>query len=200
MNNKKQKKAKKPRVLSYEEKHNRHYGYFSKASRVLLWAGIINVVSLLVSIIQAYTNEGSSIYFYFCFGFNDLIFKLLYNNVTYFSTSGMWLYIIIIILIAMISSAGSVLLSINAAKGKKFFLWFGFGFYIIDTLLIALCYYFGGESITSIWFMIAFHAIIIAFQCVSLYEYYKIVALAKQYGMLKAKEESEGQKDGTIKE
>ncbi len=179
----KQKRAK--RVKSYEEKHNKRYNWFTKSARILLWVGIFNVISLIVSLIQSvvYSYE---MYFYFCFAINDLIYRLLWIYIPWFQTSpGIWVYTVIIVLIAIAVTAGVTIISLRGAKGKKNWLWGGLIFMIIDTFIILLCYFFAQESDNSIWLMFSFHMVGVIGQVIAIYEYYKIIDLAKEYNMLK---------------
>ncbi len=182
---KKEKQKRTKRVKSYEEKHNRRYSWFTKSARILLWVGIFNVISLIVSLIQSVVY-GYEMYFYFCFAINDLIYRLLWIYVPWFQTSvGFWFYIVIIIAIAILVTALVTIISLWGAKGKKDWLWAGLIFMAVDTFVILLCYFFAQEDDTSLWLMFSFHMIGVVAQVIALYEYYKIIDLAKEYNMLK---------------
>ena len=60
------KKEKKP--LTYQEEHNKALDRFKKSSRLIIWVGVLNVISLLIAIINYFTQE-TTLYFYFCFGY-----------------------------------------------------------------------------------------------------------------------------------
>ena len=182
------KKSINKRPLTYEEEHNKAYDRFKKSSRLLIWVGALNVISLLISIINYFTIQ-KNLYFYFCFGFNDLIFQSLalipnfFNNMTI-------LYFIVIVLIALLSSAGAILLSVFASQGKKKYIFGSIIFYLIDTLMIIPCAFLG-ESYISILLMSVLHIVILSILIVSIYEYYKIIEIAKRYGVLKEREGDE---------
>ncbi len=185
----KRKKKEKP-VLTYEEEHNKHFWRYQKSSRVLIWAGAINFVSLVVSIIQAIVTKESSLFFYFCFGIDDVIFQAL-ALIPFFQTDvGSYFYLASIVLVAMITTAGAVLLSVFASQGKKKWLWAAVIAYAIDALLI-IASYFLGENIASIWMMFALHLIVLGFLAIAVREYYKIIEIAVKHGVIKQRNEGE---------
>lgn len=185
----KRKKKEKP-VLTYEEEHNKHFWRYQKSSRVLIWAGAINFVSLVVSIIQAIVTKESSLFFYFCFGIDDVIFQAL-ALIPFFQTDvGSYFYLASIILVAMITTAGAVLLSVFASQGKKKWLWAAVIAYAIDALLI-IASYFLGENIASIWMMFGLHLIVLGFLAIAVREYYKIIEIAVKHGVIKQRNEGE---------
>ena len=180
------KKEKKP--LTYQEEHNKALDRFKKSSRLIIWVGVLNVISLLIAIINYFTQE-TTLYFYFCFGFNDLIFQLLAMIPSFFKDFTV-LYMISIIAIALLSSAGAVLLGVFASQGKKKFLWASIIFYMVDTLFIIPCAIIG-ESYISILLMSVLHIIILAILIIAIYEFYKIIEIAKRYGVLKENKEGD---------
>lgn len=189
----KQKKKKEP--LSYKEEHNRTLERFRKSSRLLIWVGALNVISLLVSIIQ-FVIDGETLYFYFCFGSNDLIFRSL-MHVPDILNKFIALYFVIIVIIALATSAGAILLGVFASQGKKKPLFGSLIFYAIDTLLIIPCA-FVGESYISILLMSVIHVAILFIIIFAVYEYYKIIEIAKRYGVLKQSIESEEKDNASI--
>ena len=185
----KKRKKEKP-VLTYEEEHNKHFWRFQKSSRVLIWAGAINFVSLVVSIIQAIVNKESSLVFYFCFGIDDVIFQSLALIPFFQTTTGSYFYLAAIILVAIITTSGAVLLSVFASQGKKKWLWASVIAYAIDALLIIPAYFLG-ENIASIWMMFALHLIVLGFLAIAVREYYKIIEIAIKHGVIKNQNEGE---------
>lgn len=147
----------------------------------------------------------TEMFFYFCFGFNDLIFRLIYINSTWFTGNGFWLYLVIIVIIAIASSALVTVVALQAKKGRSKWLWGGLIGMIIDTLFILPCYFFAEESETSLWFMFVFHMVILVAIAMAIFMYYKIIDLAKKYGMLDFQSNQnssepilEGEKDDTL--
>ena len=190
----KRKERAKKEPLSYREEHNKAYDRFKKSSRLLIWVGALNVISLLVSIIQFATGT-NELFFYFCFGINDVIFQALANIPNFFASYTVW-YFIIIVTIALLTTTGAVLLGVFASQGKKTFLFASLIFYMIDTLAIIPCALLG-ESYISILLMSVLHVAILAIIIVSVYEYYQIIAIAEKHGVIKQKEESEGVEDAS---
>ena len=190
---KKSKKEKKP--LSYKEEHNKALDRFHKSSRLLIWVGALNVISLLVAIIQ-YTSGNGSLFFYFCFGCNDLIFQAI-ANIPNFFTNYTVLYFVIIVAIALLTTTGAVLLGVFASQGKKKWLFASLIFYMLDTLCIIPCAFLG-ETYISILSMSVIHVAILALIVVAVYEYYKIINIAERHGVLKPNNESEGENNASI--
>ena len=185
------KRDKKKRVLTYEEEHNLHYGRFQRSSHAFLWAAIINVIGLIVTIVQA-TQGQTELSFYINFASCDLIFRSL-ALIPYFNSGGEWLYIILIILVAALFSGLAIWLSVTASQGKIKLLWLELILYVVDLFVVLPCYFFFGEAESVLWAMFILHAIVIFFMVWSLYEYYRIKDLAIQHGRLK--EESEEQEN-----
>ena len=189
----KKKKKEKP-VLTYEEEHNKHFWRYQKSSRVLIWAGAINFVSLIVSIIQSIVSKDSSLFFYFCFGIDDVIFQALALIPFFQTATGSYFYIASIILVAMMTTAGAVLLSVFASQGKKKWLWASVIVYSVDALIIIPAYFLG-ENIASIWMMLGLHLIVLGFLAIAVREYYKIIEIAVKHGVIK--QQNEGEQNGT---
>lgn len=181
--------------LSYKEEHNNAYERFHKSSRLLIWAGALNVISLLVSIIQ-FTVDKETLYFYFCFGSNDLFFMAL-AHIPNFIEQYIALYFVVIVIIALLTSVGAILLGVFASQGKKKPLFGSLIFYGIDTLFIIPCAFIG-ESYVSILLMSVLHVVILSIIVFAVYEYYKVIEIARRYGVLKQNNESEGSKDASI--
>ena len=191
----KKKARKEKRPLTYKEEHNKTLDRFRKSSRLLIWVGAFNVISLLVAIIQ-YASGTGSLFFYFCFGCNDLLFQAIARIPNFFINHTI-LYFVIIVIIALITTAGAVLLGVFASQGKKKFLFGSLIFYMLDTLCIIPCAFLG-ETYISILSMSVLHVAILSIIVIAVYEYYKIINIAKKHGILKEKEESGGEQNGTI--
>lgn len=168
--------------LTYEYEHNRAYSRYRWASRLIIWIGVLNVVSLLVSIIQ-FTRGEAEPFFYFCFASNDLIFQLLLLIPNFF-LNYRWLYFLIAIIIALASTSGMVLLGVYASQGKRKALWASMIIYLIDSLLIIPCY-FVGEYAVSILLMSILHIVFLTIIAIAIYYYNKIIIIAEKYHILK---------------
>lgn len=173
---KKDKAKKEKRVLTYEEKHNRYLGNFKKFASVLIWVGVLNVVSLIVALIQAVTGQ-SAMFFTFCFGFSNLSFRLL-GLIRIFHEGWEWLYYVLVFVIAIIFSSISIIIGVFSGHAKKRFLWLGFILYTIDTLAIIPCRLFLGENDSVMWMMFLLHVIVLGFIAYAIIQYYRIVDLA----------------------
>ncbi|MDY0177972.1 MAG: hypothetical protein GX807_01185 [Erysipelotrichia bacterium] len=185
------KKQKKP--LTYVEAHNKAYWAFHKSSRILLWAGILNIAGLLIGLIQAYAEpiyiadyiEGS-ILFTALGGKTTLNFSLGFAMSAFFSRlielaalpiAG---FIVLIVIISIIFSALGVFLGVFSAQGKKWALFTGFGFYLLDTAFIVGCYLIG-EPVSFLWIFIGVHFIVLGFLCVAIFQYYHLHTIEKVY-------------------
>ena len=190
----KKKERVKKEPLSYKEEHNKALDRFKKSSRLLIWVGALNVISLLISIIQFATGS-SELFFYFCFGIDDVIFQALANIPYFFAHYTVW-YFVIIVTIALLTTTGAVLLGVFASQGKKKFLYASLIFYMVDTLTIIPCALLG-EIYISILLMSVLHVAILAIIVVSVYEFYRIIAIAEKHGVLKQNLESEGDENAS---
>ena len=184
---KREKKVREKHIPTYEEQHNYTFHRFQRYAGVMLWAGILNVASLIIVIIQAATGQGE-ITFNFCFGVSDFLFRLL-ALIPYFSAGGEWLYYVSIVLVAMAFSAGMIAIGNFARLGKIKFLWMGLIIYTLDAFFVIPSSIWLGESQLGMWIMIALHLLIIGFQLFAIIQYYKIVDLAIHYNVLKGQEE-----------
>ena len=191
---KKNKAKREKRVRTYEEQHNRAYGNFKKFSSALIWVGILNVLSLIVALIQSVTGNGA-IFFTFCFGISNLSFRLL-GLVEFFHNGGEWLYYVLIFLIAILFSAGSVLCGVFSTQAKKKYLWLGLLAYTVDMFLIIPCRVHLGENDSVMWMSLGLHIIVIGFLGYGLTLYYKIIDLAIKNKRLAPKKMESEESDG----
>lgn len=175
-------KKNKQEKLSYEEEHNKYLSRYKKASRVFIYAGAFNVVGLVISLLQS-TQNGNAMFFYFCFGFDNFLFRLLYQ-IPFLQTSGFWLYVVMMFIIAIFTSSVAILASVFASQGKKKWLNGILISYLIDVLFI-IPTYLVGEEYYSCLLMAVFHVIVMAFMGMALYYYQKIIDLALEKGIIK---------------
>lgn len=184
------KKEKKP--LTYAEAHNKAFWAFHKSSRIMIWAGVLNVAGLIVGIVQRFTEAlepaffitdtylssklgGSFFNFSLCFSTNSFVFRLF--EAMNLGDIG---FLSIIIGIAIVFTAGAVLLGVFASQGKKWALVGEVVFYILDMAMIIPCYLIG-EAIIYLWIMIGLHVIILGFLGVAIYQYYNLFTIEKIY-------------------
>ena len=186
----KNKKEKKP--LTYAEAHNKAFWAFHKSSRIMIWAGVLNVAGLIIGIVQRFTESlspsffisdtflsaklGGSFYnFSLCFSTNSFVFRLL--ETLKWADAG---FISLIIGIAILFTAGAVVLGVFASQGKKWALISEIIFYIFDMAMIIPCYLIG-EATIYLWIMIGLHVVILGFLGVAIYQYYNLFTIEKIY-------------------
>lgn len=198
---KKRKIRKSKKTLTYAEAHNRAFLAYNKASRVIIWAAILNVIGLMVAIIQqamtkfddyfvfalnsllGSTVVSSGFQFSLCYGINSFIFRLLeipFANKLGDQTLSYASYIIILVIIAILISAITVYVSVLASQGKKAALYGEIIFYILDTFMIVGCYIIG-EASEILWILIGLHVIVLFFLGMALFQYYKLFEIEKIY-------------------
>lgn len=190
MKKKQIKKEKKP--LTYVEAHNKAFWAFHKSSRILIWAGILNVAGLLISLIQTTDASILPVYFIepsylasrlvhtsynFSLGFStgSFIFRLLEGVDMHIAG-----FIALVIVIAVIFSTISIVFGVFASQGKKWALFTGFGLYLADMAMIVACYALGEPSVY-LWIMIGIHVVILAFLSVAVFQYYNLHTIEKVY-------------------
>ncbi len=191
---KKERREHSKRVKTYEEQHNAAFSRFQKFSGSLIWAGILNVVSLIIIIVQGATGaiENNAVTFNFCFGISDLTFRLL-ALIPFFTSGGEWLYYLTIVIIAMIYSTGAIFLGVMCRKGKIKALWAGAIIYLLDAFLVIPSSLWLSQSVLGMWIMVGLHVVILALQAYAIVIYYQIVDLAIHYQIINPQvEEKEG--------
>lgn len=179
---KKTKKSKKP--LTYEEAHNKAFSKYRKSSQILVWAGVLNVIGLIVAFIQL-NNEPYVFNPFLCFASNNLIIRLLMSIQSMEKLNFLWYIISTIVAIA--SGTGMIICGVFAQQGKRVPLFLGFSLYIIDMFCI-IPLNFVGESTSNLWLIAGIHVIIIAFLAIAVYEYFNIIKIALKYNKLKGEE------------
>ena len=189
---KKERKERPKRVKTYEEQHNAAFARYQKFSGALIWAGILNVVSLIIIIVQGTTGmvENNAITFNFCFGISDLTFRLL-ALIPYFSNGGEWLYYVTIVVVAMIYSTGAIFLGVMCRKGKIKALWSGAIIYLLDSFFIIPSSIWLSQSVLGMWIMVGLHIVILAIHGYAIVIYYQIVDLAVHYKRISPQVEEE---------
>lgn len=194
-------KRKKKKTLTYVEAHNKAFSIFSKASTIMIWAGVFNVFGVMLTIIQyAMTNElaatfikGSYFYgqmvsstyqFSLCFSSNTLIFRLLeiLNHSIYASTPILetHFFYAIIIVISIIFAALVSYFAILTRSGKRWAMITNGVFYALDTIMV-LPLYLLGEDISLLWITLGVHIIILFFVAIGIFEYFHLFEIEKAH-------------------
>jgi hypothetical protein len=185
-------KRKEKKQLTYAEAHNKAFWAFHKSSRILIWAGVLNMAGLLITLLQGYIDslqpqyfiEGTVLFntlmatrFNYSLGFSiDSLFNRLIEMQ---SLADVW-FVISIIAIAIVMSAFSIMLGVFASQGKKIALFGGTAFYLLDFVAIIGCYLLGEPSIY-LWIMFGLHIVILFFLLVAIFEYYNLFTIEKIY-------------------
>ncbi len=196
---KKERRGKRP--LTYLEAHNKAVRLYQKSSIFLLWAGIVNLFSIIIGIIQilassiienlpyAWPTSGFSM----GLSIQQLVNKLLLENV-----KGTLIVDFLMIIIALILSAGFALLGFYASRGKKWVLLLGSSLYVADfALMIIVCSLnLVPFNYTNYAFSIATHVVILLACIVAISQYYNVIHIEvvfKGKNALKLDEEVESE-------
>ena len=130
-----------------------------------MWAGIVSVVGLLISIVQFYTQDPANqtianVPFYFCFGTCELLF-------VWFESLGLKdnipaLFWVIVAVLTLALTAGSVLLALFASQGKKKLLITMVAAYGADWIMVLLknLFFFERDGMVGLFVSIGLHIII----------------------------------------
>ena len=177
------------RKPSYVTLHNNAVVRFQKSSRIFIWAGVVNFVGLIIGNIQYATGNLADPPFYFCFGIAN--FGL---NLIYFKTELpiVWLYVIAYA-IALLLTAGAVLLGVFSSQAKKKFLYASVIVYFVDWIFVLLAFFLAGESWMGLLFNGGIHAIITFFLVIAIYEYHNVLNIEKRFEKPKQENNEEGE-------
>lgn len=174
------------REASYVDLHNTAVIRFRRASRTFMWAGIVSVVGLLISIVQFYTQDPANqtianVPFYFCFGTCELLF-------VWFESLGLKdnipaLFWVIVAVLTLALTAGSVLLALFASQGKKKLLITMVAAYGADWIMVLLknLFFFERDGMVGLFVSIGLHIIISFFIIVAIYQYYNVLNIEKRF-------------------
>lgn len=171
----------KKKQLPYHQAHNKALNTYNKASMFLLWAGVLNILSALIGIIQSFSSDtyqwpvsGYSMSFSTQIIINFFSFDNLDMNSLYSS----------LIIIASSLLLGSIFcfLGMEAKKGKIKILIIGAILYLIDFILMFIVYAY---VVPFIWtpyaFTLATHVVILIAVAVAIYQYFNIFSIEKYY-------------------
>lgn len=187
---KRNKKIEKPKQ-SYVTLHNRAVTRYKQAAKILIWAGVLNFVGLIISIVQFYTSEDvNTIQYYFCFGVNDFLFTLLETKAS-LNTNNPVLFWIIVSVMTIGTTVGSTLISLFASQGKKKFLISCLAAYFTDWVFVFLAYFVSGETTQGLLLSGGIHIIITFFLIVAAYQYRNVLEIEKRFEKPKVEEQKE---------
>ena len=182
-------KSKKDKAkFTYAEEHNKAYSAYKKASQIGIWAGVLNVVGLLIAILQV-NFEDQIFNLFFCFGSEHLLLKGILK--TSFIQSNIPLFYVIAFASALLISAYFILTSVFAKQGKRVALMMMFIGYCVDTLMLIPLGISRLETLANLWLTGAIHAVIFLCMALAIYEYYKIIKIAITHKVLEEVKEGE---------
>ncbi|MCR5505481.1 MAG: hypothetical protein K6F07_00580 [Bacilli bacterium] len=186
-------KKKERRPRSYVAMHNAAVTRFQKASRIFIWAGVLNFVGLIIANIRFVSGDTEQMPFYFCFGISNYLFNVLHY---YTSISQVWFYIIVYAL-SVLLSAGAVYLGVKSSQPSKKALLTCAALYLVDWIFVFLAFFLAKETWIGLLFNGGIHAIISFFLIFAIYEYYNVFNIEKQF--IKPKPEVK-EEDNKVKE
>lgn len=180
---KKTKKAKRP--ITYSEAHNKAVKMYQKTSIFLLWAGVVNVLAIVIGIIQMSANslvsgEGidhiwPSSGFAMNFSGQIILNKLIITSMDSIIAD------ILMIIIAVILGGAFVAVGYFAAKGKRWLLFLGSGIYALDFGAMFFVY----QAVPMVWTNYAFtlvtHIVILIACLIAIVEYYNVIHIEKVF-------------------
>lgn len=167
----------KNRQVSYVETHNAAVLRYRRACKAFIWVGIVNFVGLIIGIIQYYIqNTGDTVPFYLCFGVCDFLFNMLAS--TSMPAALFW---VIVVLFALATTAGAVLLGVFSSQGKKILLFSMAGVYLLDWAFVFLAFFVAGESEIGLMINAGIHVVASFFVIVAIYQYYNVLNIEKRF-------------------
>ena len=181
---------------SYVQMHNGAVIRYQRASRIMVWAGVLNFVGLIISNIQFVTGQVEKIQFHFCFGISNFFFNLLRDRA---ELPDAWFYIILYG-VTLIMTAGAVLLGVYSSQAKKKVLIASIAIYFVDWIMMLLAFFTAVEpqsELMVLFFSGGIHIIITFFLIIALYEYYKVIKIEKMFEKPKKEQPvEEGKENG----
>ena len=184
--------------VSYVETHNNAVIRYRRYCKSFIWVGVINFIGLLVGIIQFYIQSSADkVPFYYCFGICDFSFNLL----SYANGLPAWLFWIIVVLIAGLTTSGAILLGLFASQGKKKVLFAMAISYLVDWIFCFLAYYVAGEEVLGLMINAGIHVVASFFVIMAIYQYYAVLNVEKRFKDIptvaetKAQEEAKGEEE-----
>ncbi len=165
---------------SYVQMHNSAVIKYQRASRIMIWAGVLNFVGLIISNIQFVMGQVEKIQFHFCFGISNFFFNLLRDKAELLDV---WFYIILYT-VTILLTAGAVLLGVYSSQAKKKVLIVSIAIYFVDWVMMLLAFFTAVEpqsELMVLFFSGGIHIIITFFLVFALYEYYNVINIEKRF-------------------
>ena len=182
-------KRKAKREIGYVAAHNRAVNLYKKTSTFLLWAGVLNVFSVIIGIIQMMANSNLVVNeqaynwprsgFALSFSLQIFLNSLLINNLDKVLAD------VLIILIALSLGALFAFFGVFASKGKLLFLVGGSVIYLLDFVAMFFVYnMFMIEQLrtwTNYAFTLASHVVILIAMTIAIAMYLTVIEIEKKY-------------------
>ncbi len=181
----------KPRQASYVELHNSAVLRYRRACKTFIWAGVVNLVGLIVGVIQYYAQGQEYLPFFYCFGVNDFLFTLLEPIL---GLNSVWFWLIVAAML-LITTSGAVLLGLFSSQGKKVILFIMLGVYLTDWIMAFLAFFVAGESWIGLLINAGIHVIVSFFLVVALYQYYNVINIEKRFKNIPTVAEQKAKKE-----
>lgn len=180
-------KKKAKRVIPYSVAHNKAVNLYKKTSTFLLWAGVLNLFSSIIGVIQMVSNTNLVVNditynwprsgFALSFSVQLLIDSLLIENLNSVAAY------LLIILIALALGTLFAFLGIFSSKGKIVFLLTGTFIYLLD--FIAMFFVYTYSSVVMVWtnyaFSLASHVIILIANVIAISMFFSVIEIEKKY-------------------
>ncbi len=180
-------KKKTKRVIPYSVAHNKSVNLYKKTSTFLLWAGVLNLFSSIIGVIQMVSKSflvtNGNTYnwpksgFALSFSLQIYLNSLLIKNV---NIVGAYL---LIILIALILGATFALLGIFSSKGKFIYLIVGSVIYLLD--FVAMFFVYNFTDVVMVWtnyaFTLAGHVVILIASVIAIAMFFSVIEIEKKY-------------------
>lgn len=180
-------KKKAKRVIPYSIAHNKSVKLYKKTSTFLLWAGVLNLFSSIIGIIQMVSNSflvtngntynwpksGFALSFSLQIYLDSLLIKNLNNVGAY----------LLIILIALALGSLFALFGIFSSKGKFIYLIVGSVIYLLD--FIAMFFVYSFTDVVMVWtnyaFTLAAHVVILIASVIAIAMFFSVIEIEKKY-------------------
>ena len=165
---------------SYVQLHNSAVIKYQRASRIMIWAGVLNFVGLIISNIQFVSGQIEKIQFHFCFGISNFFFNLLRDRA---ELPDVWFYVILYS-VTILLTIGATLLGVYSSQANKKVLIASIAIYFVDWVMMLLAFFTAIEpqsELMVLFFSGGIHLIITFFLVFALYEYYNVINIEKRF-------------------
>lgn len=156
--------AKTKKEINYVEQHNKAVLRFQKTALFLLWAGVVSLIAILISVLRTDSGLGMA-----------LSINIFLNNLINGTSLSDVLKKLLIFIFALISGALFAALGYFARLGKLVFLLIGTSLYVLDFALTFFIYPLAFSN--AFTFSIATHVVILGALGIAIYYYFRVIKL-----------------------